>query len=412
MLLTYNLVMLAVDGLILRAMRGGSGLRRWFTLATIFIIAATLLAVATVWLAFGRQRIDLFAVFRLLSAAVFFHGTLLTLGAAWVFRHSWRLGAGINAVLAAGLLTTAYHIWFIEPTWLEVTRVEIASAKIQRPIRIVVIADLQTEDFGEYEQGVLRLAFAERPDVILWAGDYVQSPQADEQYRRINEFLRANPYSPPLGAYAVAGNVDSPRWPKMFEGTDVVVVHQTQAFMLDGVRLTCLSLGDSYNGLCDLLGREIPIHPAAAPADMRRAAGANGPPAADAADRENASSGEPAGDAATAAEPATDIERARDLSATAYHIIVGHVPNFARGRNDGDLLLAGHTHGGQVQIPGVGPLIANCWVPRSWASGITMLEGGRRLIVSRGIGMERGEAPQIRFFCRPQLLVIELLPES
>ncbi len=373
MLLLYNLMMLAVDWAVLRLLRRGPGWKRWLVSAVAFAAVALALAVATVWLAFGRQRIDLFAVFRLISAAVFFHGTLLAVGAAWIWRGSWRLGAGLNGLLAITLLTTAYHIWLIEPTWLEVTRAEIASSKIERPLRIVVIADLQTEDFGEYEQGVLRLAFAEKPDVILWAGDYVQSPMPNEQYRKINEFLKANPYAPPLGAYAVAGNVDSPQWPTMFEGTDVVVVHQTEAFMLGGVRLTCLSLGDSYNGLFDLLARDIPVR---------------------------------------AAIEASAASASDQSGSTAYHIIVGHVPNFARGRNDGDLLLAGHTHGGQVRIPGIGPLIANCWVPRSWASGTTELGDGRRLIVSRGIGMERGEAPQIRFFCRPQLLVIELLPES
>ncbi len=319
--------------------------------------------------------------------------------------------------MAIALLTTAYHIWFIEPTWLDVARVEIASSKIRKPMRIVVIADLQTDDFGEYEQGVLRLAFAEKPDVILWAGDYVQSPLPTEQYRKINEFLKANPYAPPLGAYAVAGNVDSPQWPTMFDGTDVVVVHQTEAFMLDGARLTCLSLGDSYNGLFDLLARNIPVHSPAVPANSRHGFSGHGSSMEAASEAANGASTETASDSAEAPADATAAEAsAANLSdqsgSTAYHIIVGHVPNFARGRNDGDLLLAGHTHGGQVQIPGIGPLIANCWVPRSWASGTTELGDGRRLIVSRGIGMERGEAPQIRLFCRPQLLVIELLPES
>lgn len=400
-------MMLAVDWAVIRLLRRGPGWKRWLVSAVVFAAVAVAFAVATVWLAFGRQRIDLFAVFRLISAAIFFHGTLLTLAAGWLWRRSWRFGAAVNGLLAIGLLTTAYHIWFIEPTWLEVTRVEIASPKIQKPIRIVVIADLQTDDFGEYEQGVLRLAFAEKPDVILWAGDYVQSPLPKEQYRRINEFLKANPYSPPLGAFAVAGNVDAPAWPTMFEGVDVLVVHQTQAFLLDGVRLTCLSLGDSYNGLLDLLARAVPVSSATISTSTGSARGID----ADGASGEgaNASADTSAGEGAAPAS-ATDV--ADQSPATAYHIIVGHVPNFARGRNDGDLLLAGHTHGGQVQIPGIGPLIANCWVPRSWASGITELGGGRRLIVSRGIGMERGEAPQIRFFCRPQLLVIELRPES
>jgi predicted MPP superfamily phosphohydrolase len=80
------------------------------------------------------------------------------------------------------------------------------------------------------------------------------------------------------------------------------------------------------------------------------------------------------------------------------------------GQVDADLLLAGHTHGGQVQLPLLGPLMTNCRVPRAWAAGVTTLSHDRRLIVSRGIGMERGHAPQIRFLCRPELLVIDLKP--
>jgi non-ribosomal peptide synthetase component F len=45
-----------------------------------------------------------------------------------------------------------------------------------------------------------------------------------------------------------------------------------------------------------------------------------------------------------------------------------------------------------------------------WAAGVTALEGGRTLVVSRGIGMERGYAPRLRFPCRPEIVVIELEP--
>ena len=38
-----------------------------------------------------------------------------------------------------------------------------------------------------------------------------------------------------------------------------------------------------------------------------------------------------------------------------FHVVVGHAPDFALGRVEADLLVAGHTHGGQVQLPIVGP---------------------------------------------------------
>ena len=43
---------------------------------------------------------------------------------------------------------------------------------------------------------------------------------------------------------------------------------------------------------------------------------------------------------------------------------------------------------------------------------MTDLPGGGKLLVSRGTGMERGNAPQMRFNCRPELAVIDLLPED
>jgi uncharacterized protein len=55
-------------------------------------------------------------------------------------------------------------------------------------------------------------------------------------------------------------------------------------------------------------------------------------------------------------------------------------------------------------------MITHSRVPHTWAAGLTELSGGRKLLVSRGIGMERGYAPSMRFLCRPELVVIDLTP--
>ena len=94
----------------------------------------------------------------------------------------------------------------------------------------------------------------------------------------------------------------------------------------------------------------------------------------------------------------------------AFQIVLGHAPNFALGDVDADLLIAGHTHGGQVRLPWIGPLVTLSAVPRAWAAGATQLSGGRTLVVSRGVGMERVTAPRLRFLCRPQLVVIDVVP--
>jgi uncharacterized protein len=70
-----------------------------------------------------------------------------------------------------------------------------------------------------------------------------------------------------------------------------------------------------------------------------------------------------------------------------------------------DLLLAGHTHGGQVRIPGIGALTANCDLPLDQARGLSR-HRGRWLHVSPGLGHSR-YAP-FRFACRPEATLLEL----
>jgi uncharacterized protein len=70
-----------------------------------------------------------------------------------------------------------------------------------------------------------------------------------------------------------------------------------------------------------------------------------------------------------------------------------------------DLLLAGHTHGGQVRLPGVGALTANCDIPLDQARGLSR-HRGRWLHVSPGLGHSR-YAP-FRFACRPEATLLEL----
>ena len=93
-----------------------------------------------------------------------------------------------------------------------------------------------------------------------------------------------------------------------------------------------------------------------------------------------------------------------------FHIVLGHSPNFSLGDVDADLLIAGHTHGGQVQLPLLGPLLTLTVAPRTWASGVTPIAPGKMLVVSRGIGMERANAPRLRFLCRPEVVVIDIVP--
>jgi predicted MPP superfamily phosphohydrolase len=75
-----------------------------------------------------------------------------------------------------------------------------------------------------------------------------------------------------------------------------------------------------------------------------------------------------------------------------------------------DLVLAGHTHGGQLRVPGYGALVTNCGVDRSRARGASRWGSHMRLHVSAGLGTSP-YAP-VRFGCRPEASLLELVPRE
>ena len=84
-----------------------------------------------------------------------------------------------------------------------------------------------------------------------------------------------------------------------------------------------------------------------------------------------------------------------------------------------DLLFAGHTHGGQLRIPGYGALVTNCSIDRARVSGLHQnpaegspaLDGHRAwLHLSAGLGTSPW-APA-RFACRPEATLLTLVPAT
>jgi len=293
---------------------------------------------------------------RLASYAVFAFTPALLLAAAFVLRRAARKTAFVSLGLAVVVTVVGVDAFFIEPHWLEVTFTRLESAKLSRPVRVVLIADLQTDEFGPYEREALAQVASLQPDLILWAGDYVQAPpeQLDALRKQFNQYLKELKLRARLGAYAVAGNMDRGSWEEMFADTGVRVHRRTQALDLGDLVLTCLSIEHSFRP--------------------------------------------------DAALPAVPENR--------FHLVLGHSPDCALSRARADLMLAGHTHGGQVRLPLLGPIITLSKVPRSMAVGLAQRHAGGWLYVSRGVGMERGRAPRIRFLCRPELAVIDLVPAA
>ena len=102
------------------------------------------------------------------------------------------------------------------------------------------------------------------------------------------------------------------------------------------------------------------------------------------------------------------VSPAADLHLGVAHSPASHVLN-AMAADGFTLLLAGHTHGGQVCVPGYGALTTNCDLPTSMAKGLHRWPGSDSwLHVSAGLGTHP-TAP-VRFACRPEATILTLIP--
>lgn len=106
----------------------------------------------------------------------------------------------------------------------------------------------------------------------------------------------------------------------------------------------------------------------------------------------------------------SQIAGAVDLDA-ALTIGVAHAPYVrvldAMTADGVDLILAGHTHGGQVCLPIYGTLTANCDLDRHRARGLSR-HGGAYLHVSAGVGTS--PFTPVRVACRPEATLLAVVP--
>lgn len=76
-----------------------------------------------------------------------------------------------------------------------------------------------------------------------------------------------------------------------------------------------------------------------------------------------------------------------------------------------DLIAAGHTHGGQIRVPGFGALVNNTDIPAAFSRGLYRWEYRGKsswLNISAGLGTSR--FAQVRLFCRPEVSLLNLVP--
>ena len=262
----------------------------------------------------------------------------------------------VLAMAAAGLACMAYG-HFIEPRWLEVTRVRVESTRLvgaSRPVRIVLVSDIHCEAYAGPEEELADIVAALAPDVIVFAGDAVNTRGAVDRFRRC--MTRLAVIAPTL---AVRGN-----WDVDYFG-DVDVFGGT--------------------GVEELAGRAVKLTVAGADLWFVGAA----------------------------AHSDDSIGAALDLAPNgACKVLLCHYPDpilEVAARGDVDLQLSGHIHGGQVALPFYGAIVTLARHGKRFERGLYRV-GPTSLYVSRGIGMDGGRAPRMRFCSRPEVTLIELAP--
>lgn len=75
------------------------------------------------------------------------------------------------------------------------------------------------------------------------------------------------------------------------------------------------------------------------------------------------------------------------------------------GAGEIDLAFSGHSHGGQVRLPWIGPIITHTMLGKAYASGIKEIQGAQ-CSISRGISA--GRYTRLRLLCLPEVLILEV----
>lgn len=259
----------------------------------------------------------------------------------------------LNVAALGGLLCILYGR-FIEPTWLKVEGVSLESPKIRvqsGTVRIVHLSDLHSDGIVRNERRAVEMIRGLAPDLIVLTGDYLNEESGLPLMR---ETLGALAAAAPV--FLVNGNYDIGLLrPDAFKGVPVVVLKKEWREV--SVRGTRFRIG----------GMEVGDEPFF----ERFARERSGPPAFD----------------------------------IFLHHYTDSAPEAASAGID--LYLAGHTHGGQVRLPFYGALITLAKFGKRFESGLYEV-GKMRLYVNRGLGMEGGSGPHVRFLCRPEITFIEL----
>jgi uncharacterized protein len=242
--------------------------------------------------------------------------------------------------LAAPGLVYADAKW-IEPHWVKVRTVRVAEGKPSH--RIIHITDIHHKGDQPYLEAVVRKINALSPDAVCFTGDLIEHKEYVAEALHILGGIKS-----PL--YGVPGNHDfwchAPfaDFKKTFERTG-------GAWLMDSHVMTADGKIQIAGATCSHI----------VPAALTPRTGAK-------------------------------------------NILMLHYPLLAdRVQHKFDLLLAGHSHGGQIRLPFYGALVLPFWVGR-YDMGMFQIAAGP-LYVNPGIGWL---GTPLRFNCRPEITVLEV----
>ena len=119
-------------------------------------------------------------------------------------KHRWR--QWIITIIVVLCAACAIDGFFIEPYWIQVTHQEI-QGRVSAPLKIADLTDIHTHGMGRRERQLLKILDAEKPDIILITGDTIGTRDGNyAECKRLYESLHA-----PLGVWVVRGNWENIR---------------------------------------------------------------------------------------------------------------------------------------------------------------------------------------------------------
>ena len=255
------------------------------------------------------------------------------------------------------IMTSFMNYRLIEPYWIQTEEITIESNQIPAQFdgkKIVFISDVHMGSWPFFDQkgtqNLVNQVNELHPDMILLGGDYV----SDEPPYVNSSFTELSKLKAPLGVYCVLGNND-PRNESLtaVENTNITYIGNTGLWINDqGAKIRIGGVGDMLTDTQD------------------------------------------------------QYSAIGDANKSDFVMIVTHNPDFfpILDKSKADVMLSGHTHGGQITFFGLWAPIAHSQYGNKYRTG-TIKENNTTLVVSNGIGTIM---LPMRFFARPQIVVLDL----